>query len=142
MKNGLDKIVSVISLTKELKNKYPDNDFVPVYWMATEDHDFEEVNHFNLFKKKYQLSNSQNGAVGKLKLEGVEDLLSQLKEDLVDYVTSMLKKHELNSEVLKFEITESTLLFEPETAISTMWELSKKGITLALDDFGTGFSSL
>lgn len=65
-----------------------------------------------------------------------------LKEDLVDYVTSMLKKHELNSEVLKFEITESTLLFEPEKAISTMWELSKKGITLALDDFGTGFSSL
>jgi len=78
------KIVSTINLTKQLKEKYPENDFVPVYWMATEDHDFEEVNHFNLFKKKYQLSNSQNGAVGKLKLEGVEDLLSELKEDLGD----------------------------------------------------------
>jgi bacillithiol synthase len=78
------KIVSTINLAKELKNKYPENDFVPVYWMATEDHDFEEVNHFNLFKKQYQLNNSKNGAVGKLKLEGVEELLSKLKTDLGD----------------------------------------------------------
>ncbi len=78
------KIISAINLAKELKNKYPENDFVPVYWMATEDHDFEEVNHFNLFQKKYQLSNSKNGAVGNLKLEGVENLLDELKEDLGD----------------------------------------------------------
>ena len=78
------KIVSAINLAKDLKEKYPENDFVPVYWMATEDHDFEEVNHFNLFKKRYQLSNSKNGAVGHLKLEGVEELLAELKEDLGD----------------------------------------------------------
>ncbi len=78
------KIVSAINLAKELKQKFPTNDFVPVYWMATEDHDFEEVNHFNLFKKKYQLENSKNGAVGHLKLEGVEALLKELKEDLGD----------------------------------------------------------
>lgn len=78
------KIVSTINLAKELKDQYPENDFVPVYWMATEDHDFEEINHFNLFKKKYQLSNSKNGAVGKLKLEGIEDLLSELKADIGD----------------------------------------------------------
>jgi len=78
------KIVSAINLAKELKASYPTNDFVPVYWMATEDHDFEEINHFNLFKKRYQLSNSKNGAVGKLKLEGVEELLTELKTDLGD----------------------------------------------------------
>ena len=78
------KIVSTINLANELKEKYPKNDFVPVYWMATEDHDFEEVNHFNVFQKQYQLANSIHGAVGQLKLEGVEELLEELKEDLGD----------------------------------------------------------
>jgi bacillithiol biosynthesis cysteine-adding enzyme BshC len=78
------KIVSVLNLAKDLKQKHPENDFVPVYWMATEDHDFEEVNHFNLFNKKYQLEHSKNGAVGQLKLEGVEALLEALKNDLGD----------------------------------------------------------
>jgi bacillithiol biosynthesis cysteine-adding enzyme BshC len=78
------KIVSAINLAKELKANYPENDFVPVYWMATEDHDFEEVNHFNLLKKRYSLTNSKKGAVGQMKLEGVEELLSELKTDLGD----------------------------------------------------------
>lgn len=39
------KIVSTIKLCKELKTKFPDYNFVPVYWMATEDHDFAEINH-------------------------------------------------------------------------------------------------
>lgn len=78
------KIISAINLAKELKLKYPENDFVPVYWMATEDHDFEEINHFNLFKKRYELTKTQTGAVGSMKLEGVEELLPDLKENLAD----------------------------------------------------------
>ena len=39
----LYKIVSAVNLTKELKMKYPRQNFVPIYWMATEDHDFEEI---------------------------------------------------------------------------------------------------
>jgi len=78
------KIVSAINLAKELKAKYPNDDFVPIYWMATEDHDFEEVNFFNLFKKRYTLSKNQNGAVGKMKLEGVNELFAELKIDIGD----------------------------------------------------------
>jgi len=78
------KIISTINLAKELKTKYPDNDFVPIFWMATEDHDFEEVNNFNLFNKKYELTKTQQGAVGKMKLEGIEDLLTELREELGD----------------------------------------------------------
>ena len=78
------KIITAINLAKELKVAYPANDFVPVFWMATEDHDFEEINHFNLFKKRYELDKTQTGAVGKMKLEGVEELLKQLKENLGD----------------------------------------------------------
>lgn len=78
------KIVSAINLAKDLKAAYPENEFVPVYWMATEDHDFEEVNHFNLFKKRYELSKTQNGAVGSMKLTGIEEVLEELKTDLGD----------------------------------------------------------
>ena len=35
------KIVTAIKLAQELKTAYPENHFVPVYWMATEDHDWD-----------------------------------------------------------------------------------------------------
>src|SRR5690554_5694678 len=38
----LYKIYSVINLCEQLKDKYPSSHFTPIYWMATEDHDFEE----------------------------------------------------------------------------------------------------
>ena len=47
----LYKIISAINLAKELKAEFPENNFVPVYWMASEDHDFDEINYFN-FKGK------------------------------------------------------------------------------------------
>ncbi len=76
------KIVSTINLAKELKNYFPDKNFVPVFWMATEDHDFEEINHFNLFGKKHQISSNQKGAVGRMNLVGIDKVFSQLEETL------------------------------------------------------------
>ncbi|HCD87500.1 MAG TPA: bacillithiol biosynthesis cysteine-adding enzyme BshC, partial [Algoriphagus sp.] len=38
------KIVSTIKLAEELNKAYPNQHFVPVYWMASEDHDFDEIN--------------------------------------------------------------------------------------------------
>ncbi|NQX98978.1 MAG: bacillithiol biosynthesis BshC [Flavobacteriales bacterium] len=92
------KIVSAINLAKELKSNYPENDFVPVYWMATEDHDYEEVNHFNLFKKKYELEKTQTGAVGRMELSGVEGVFAALEEELGDRngteeVLALFSKH-------------------------------------------------
>lgn len=78
------KIISTINLAKSLNYNYPENHFVPIFWMATEDHDFEEVNHFNLFNHRYELAKTKNGAVGKMKLDGIENLLSELKTVLGD----------------------------------------------------------
>ena len=58
------KIVTTINLARQLKAAYPNYDFVPVYWMATEDHDFDEISYFNLFGKKYTWQTQQKGAVG------------------------------------------------------------------------------
>ena len=52
------KIVSTINLCKQLKEKYPTYNFVPIYWMATEDHDFDEISFFNFKEKKKQQKNS------------------------------------------------------------------------------------
>ena len=38
-----------------------------------------------MFKKKYQLSNTKTGAVGRFQLEGMNELLSELKENLGDW---------------------------------------------------------
>ncbi|UZD21031.1 bacillithiol biosynthesis cysteine-adding enzyme BshC [Algoriphagus halophytocola] len=63
------KIISTINLAKNLSKKYPDQHFVPVYWMATEDHDFDEINYFKLDGKKYQWKSAQTGAVGDFELD-------------------------------------------------------------------------
>ncbi|MEB2784691.1 bacillithiol biosynthesis cysteine-adding enzyme BshC [Algoriphagus persicinus] len=62
------KIVSTINLAKKLAQTYPEYKFVPVYWMATEDHDFDEINYFKLDGKKYQWNSEQRGAVGDFEL--------------------------------------------------------------------------
>ncbi len=68
------KIISTINLTEELKSEYPDYNFVPVYWMASEDHDFEEINFFNHKGKKVQWNSNQTGAVGHFNTNGLEDV--------------------------------------------------------------------
>ncbi|PWA10807.1 bacillithiol biosynthesis cysteine-adding enzyme BshC [Flavobacterium laiguense] len=71
----LYKIISTINLTTELKAKYPDYNFVPVYWMATEDHDFEEINYFSFKGKKFHWNRDSKGPVGRLSTEGLADFL-------------------------------------------------------------------
>lgn len=76
------KIISTINLAKELKNNFPEKNFVPVFWMATEDHDFEEINHFNLFGKKHEINTNQTGAVGRMKLDGIDSIFAELENTL------------------------------------------------------------
>ena len=82
----LYKIVSTINLSLELKKEYPEADFIPVYWMATEDHDFEEINFFNLHGKKFQWNppkgEKTGGAVGDLPTTGLEDLFGLLGSEI------------------------------------------------------------
>ncbi len=70
----LYKIISTINLTKQLKSQYPNQNFVPIYWMATEDHDFEEINYFNFKGKKFRWNKDSFGPVGRLSTEGLDDV--------------------------------------------------------------------
>lgn len=76
------KIISAINACRQLGEKYPANRFVPVFWMATEDHDFEEANHFNLVRHRLEWESGQGGAVGRMHPEGLDEVSEQLKQVL------------------------------------------------------------
>jgi diguanylate cyclase (GGDEF)-like protein/PAS domain S-box-containing protein len=61
---------------------------------------------------------------------------------LVDLVLSLLEKWEVDPGYLKLEITESSVLSEPDRVIDILETLRRKGVHFSLDDFGTGYSSL
>ncbi|MFC3187686.1 EAL domain-containing protein [Shewanella intestini] len=62
--------------------------------------------------------------------------------DLKQRIESILRLTKLPAKHLELEITEGTVIKNPENAIKVMQQLSKMGVSLALDDFGTGYSSL
>ena len=72
------KIASVVNTCRELKKAYPEYHFVPVYWMASEDHDLAEINHFNLFGKKHSWETLQKGPVGKIKPHSLMEVMDEL----------------------------------------------------------------
>lgn len=95
------KIVSTINLCKQLKKEYPNHDFVPVYWMATEDHDFEEINYFNFKNKKIQWQRESSGTVGRLSTEGLKEVLSQFSNEVgtsenANFLKELFEKSYLN----------------------------------------------
>lgn len=63
------KLISVINLAQRLQKRYPDYHFVPVYWMASEDHDAAEINFFQLDGTTYRWETNQSGAVGDFELD-------------------------------------------------------------------------
>lgn len=73
------KIITTINLSEQLKSEYPEYNFVPIYWMASEDHDFNEVNHIHLFGKTFKWNQDQKGAVGAISTKSMQSLFNQLK---------------------------------------------------------------
>lgn len=77
------KIATVVNACQELNEQYPQFNFVPVYWMASEDHDFDEINHFRLFGQTYDWKRPHGGPVGRLSLDGLkEQVFDVLPESL------------------------------------------------------------
>ena len=109
------KIISTINLCKTLKTSYPNQNFVPIYWMATEDHDFEEINYFNFRGQKVQWDRKASGAVGELNLKGLEQVFTafatQLNEttnakDLKQLFQNAYLKHENLTDAMRYLVNE------------------------------------
>ena len=57
-------------------------------------------------------------------------------------VNQMIQQHQIPTELIELELTESVLLHNPKDACACLQRLADLGLSLAIDDFGTGFSSL
>jgi len=73
------KIVTAIKLARQLKEQFPDKNFVPVYWMASEDHDFAEINYTNIGGKKVHWWYEASGATGRINPDTMRQALNQYK---------------------------------------------------------------
>lgn len=71
------KIASVIQLAAKLSKMYNAN-VVPVYWMATEDHDVDEVRSTTMFGKKHSWNTTQEGAVGRLTTDDLGPYIEEI----------------------------------------------------------------
>lgn len=82
------KILSAIRLCKTLKQQRPDLNFIPVFWLASEDHDIEEINHIHLADKSLSWPTQERGAAGRLSTAGLDAILDALRQSTASDVDS------------------------------------------------------
>jgi bacillithiol biosynthesis cysteine-adding enzyme BshC len=63
------KILHAIRLAEHLKTSLPQYNFVPVYYMGSEDADLDELGHIHLGNEKLEWKTKQTGAVGRMKID-------------------------------------------------------------------------
>ncbi|MDH3651059.1 MAG: bacillithiol biosynthesis cysteine-adding enzyme BshC [Saprospiraceae bacterium] len=76
------KVMSAIKLARLLKSEYASYDFVPVLVLGGEDHDFDEMNHANIFNKRIEWQNNETGSVGRMSTDSVKGALKDLQDIL------------------------------------------------------------
>ncbi len=88
------KILHAIKLCEKLKSDQPENDFVPVYYMGSEDADLEELGHIYINGVKHEWRTNQTGAVGRMK---VDKALVQM----LDAVAGEITVHPFGNEIVE-----------------------------------------
>jgi bacillithiol biosynthesis cysteine-adding enzyme BshC len=89
------KALTCIKVAEVYNQKFTDSKIVPVFWLASEDHDFEEINHVNILGKKYEWHNEQSGACGRMTLEGIDEVLKAIP-DLPAFVLESYRSETLS----------------------------------------------
>ena len=79
------KILQTIKTCTYLKENFPDFNFVPVYWMASEDHDFVEINHFKTENNYYETNEKSGGPVGRIEINDTY-FISEFENEFKDSV--------------------------------------------------------
>ncbi|MEO5892580.1 MAG: bacillithiol biosynthesis cysteine-adding enzyme BshC [Ferruginibacter sp.] len=78
------KILHVIKLAEQLKAQLPDNNFIPVYYMGSEDADLEELGHIHINGERHEWKTTQAGAVGRMNVDkGLIKLLDTISGQLL-----------------------------------------------------------
>lgn len=72
------KTISTILIAKKLNATFPKYRFVPVFWMGSEDHDKDELNHIHLFGKTFLWNTAQQGAFGSMTTSSLRPWVSEI----------------------------------------------------------------
>jgi len=65
-----------------------------------------------------------------------------MDSELISSIAEILEKHHVSPGAFTLEITESSIMGQPEKALQTIHDLKGMGFSLSLDDYGTGYTSL
>ena len=74
------KILHVVDLCEKMNASDEEHSYVPVFWLASEDHDFEEISSIELFGKELNLEYNGNDSVGRISSEILTPVLNQFSE--------------------------------------------------------------
>ena len=74
------KILHTVKLSQTLNEHFDDMHCVPVYWMASEDHDSAEIDHLHINKVKLKWNTDQTGAVGDFETNELDAVISLIRE--------------------------------------------------------------
>jgi len=72
------KILHAISLCKHFNRLLPEYNFLPVYYLGNEDHDFEEIRGISIFNKNFSWDRNAEGAVGRMSADNIDKLLDEI----------------------------------------------------------------
>lgn len=123
------KILHVIKLADTLKKELPTYNFVPVFFMGSEDADLEELNHLVIDGEKYTWETSQTGAVGRMK---VDDNLVKLIEKIGGRLSVEKYGRGLTSLLQKCYVKNTTI--EHSTFLFVHYLFKEFGLVVLLPD--------
>jgi bacillithiol biosynthesis cysteine-adding enzyme BshC len=111
------KILHAVKLAELLQERHPDKNFVPVYYMGSEDNDLDELGQFRFAGQQFVwTADVQKGAVGRMRTESMKSLLDSLfrllgppgpnAETLAALLTQAYMQHDTVSEATQYLVNE------------------------------------
>ncbi len=142
------KIATVINTANQLNETQKEFRYVPVFWMATEDHDFEEINHINLFGKKITWEkDSLKQPVGDIKIENMDEFWNSIELIIPDSITvkrwrNYADKSQNLAAFTRLVINDLFAVFGLLILDPTDIRLKKQFINYAINEFESNFSDI
>jgi len=93
----IHKTISTIKLARELNELQDAKMIVPIFWLATEDHDFHEINSLRLYGERIASNNVASGPLGRLSPDVFSDTFKEFEKLIgtstnAKYLTSIFEK--------------------------------------------------